>query len=85
MIPIVSDALQFCRSLWRYLGQLEDWLGDMGPKPQWPRFRQEQFNSLGDVVEHYLASLPDDEARRKFLAEASAEREAEAKHRATPK
>jgi hypothetical protein len=77
--------LRFFRSVWRYLGELGDWLGDRGPKPRWPRFRPKQFNTLDEILQDYLASLPDDAARRKFLAEAAAEREAEAKRSATQK
>jgi hypothetical protein len=73
MIAVIRHIRAFVGTIWRGIDELDDWYRGDGPKPGWLRKKAptKQFNSLDEIVQDYLASLPDDEARRKFIADAT--------------
>jgi hypothetical protein len=67
--------MRYFWNFFRGIRELDDWITGRAPKPNWLRRRKmpiKHFETLDDIVEDHLKSLPNDEARREFLARARA-------------
>ena len=60
---------EFSRSLRLYIHDFRNWIRG-GLKPEWGR-KPKHFESLEEIAEDYLKSLPNDEARREAVARAT--------------
>jgi hypothetical protein len=61
---------EFARSIYQYARDLDNWIRRGGLKPKWGR-KPTHFTTLEECLQDYLSSLPSDEARREFIAQAA--------------